>query len=104
MFRDFRYNLILRSTRTGKANIDGLVVIIFQPLKTAEDLAYLIRGKQGIGCERFQQELVFSHVTLLDDGSDPIFTIRGRLNQPAFTVGLVPVMSIEPIQRNAAPL
>src|SRR5437870_743641 len=68
------------------------------------DLAHLIRTKQSIGGERLQQQLVLSYVSLLDDRVDPVFAIRERLNQPAFAVGLVPVVAIESIQRDTAPL
>src|SRR5580704_8450614 len=101
MFWNFRKDLILRPTSRRNAHIYRVFVIVFHSLQASGDLAHLIRPKQSIRRQRLQEQFILSYIALLDDGPDPIFTVRGLLNRLAFAIGLVPVMTVETVQSDA---
>ena len=54
--------------------------------------------------QRLEEQLVSRDIVLFNDRPNPEFTIGRWLKQPSPAIGLGPVMAIEPIQRDAAPL
>src|SRR5438105_12568875 len=62
-----------------------------------------MRSEKRCRCQRFQQDFISRQFSGSADRGDPIFIVWRTRNRYMLAIGLVPVMTVKSVERDAAP-